>query len=149
MKSKKGFTLVEMLIAIMIFAVVMALAGSLFVTGFRNYEKVSGILTGQSNNRIVMYEISKELRNASLADIVVNETNTSITIGSVIFAYSGTDSTISKTKSGTTTVIARSVAGFTVELVGETVSYSIHSSEETDKLSSSVTLKQFDRPSPP
>jgi len=149
MKNKKGFTLVEMLIAIMIFAVVMALAGSLFVTGFRNYEKVSGILTGQSNNRIVMYEISKELRNASLADIVVNETNTSITIGSVIFAYSGTDSTISKTKSGTTTVIARSVTGFTVELVGETVSYSIHSSEETDKLSSSVTLKQFDRPSPP
>ncbi len=149
MKNKKGFTLVELLIAIMIFTVVVTLAGTLFVSGFRNYEKVSVILNGQASTRFVMYEISKELRNAKVSDITINETNTSITISGTSFAYSSGDSTISKTKSGNSTIIARDITSFYVEIVNETVNFSIESSNESANLNSSVTLKEFSRPSPP
>ncbi len=149
MKNKKGFTLIELLIAISIFAVVMAIAGSLFVSGFRNFEKVSEILTGQTNTRYVMYDISKVLRSADIEDITISEDNSSITIGDVSYIYSSGSSTVSRVRDGSTAVIARDIVSFYVELSGETVNYSIQSADEKAQLNSSVTLKQFSRPSPP
>ena len=148
MKGKKGLTLIELLIAIAIFTIVITLAGTLFVSGFRNYEKVSSILTGQSGTRLVMYEISKELRNATADEITINATNTSITIDDVTFTYSSENTYVSVTRSGTTSIIARNISGFYVELVDETVNYSIQSFDESAGLNSSVTVKEFDRPSP-
>ena len=149
MKNNKGFTLVELIIAIMIFSVVMALAGSLFVSGFRNYEKVSEILTGQSNTRYVMYDISKALRSAKMEDVTISEDHTAITIGDVSYIYSSGSSTVSRTRDGSTVVIARDIISFYVELSGETINYSIQSSDEETQLNSSITLKEFSRPSPP
>jgi prepilin-type N-terminal cleavage/methylation domain-containing protein len=149
MRNKKGFTLIELLIALAIFAVVIALAGSLFVSGFRNYEKVSEILTGQTNTRYVMYDISKALRSADIEDITISEDNASITIGDVSYIYSSGSSTVSRVRDGSTVVIARDIVSFNVELSGETVNYSIQSADEKAQLNSSVTLKQFSRPSPP
>jgi prepilin-type N-terminal cleavage/methylation domain-containing protein len=149
MKNEKGITLIELIIAILIFSVVIALAGSFLVSGFRNYEVIGEILTGQSNTRYVMYEISKELRNASLSDITINDTNTSINIDGVTFSYSADDLTVSRIETTGTTVIARDIAGFYVEISGETVNYSIQSTDDSAGLNSSVTLKEFTRPSPP
>lgn len=149
MKNKKGFTIIELIIAIMIFAVVVSLAGSLFVSGFRNYNKVSERLTSQANTRFVMYDISKTLRNAKVDDIFIATGNTSITIGTTIFSYSSANSEISKTVAGKTTIIGRSIIEFYVELIDDTVNYSIKASDESAALNSSITLKEFTRPSPP
>jgi prepilin-type N-terminal cleavage/methylation domain-containing protein len=149
MKNNKGLTLIELLIAAAIFTVVITLAGTMLVSGFKNYEQVSEIMTGQANTRYVMYEISKYLRNASISDITINESNTSITIDDVTISYSSVDSTVSRQQSGSLTVIARDISEFAVSLSGDTISYSIQSSDESSELNSSVTIKEFERPSPP
>ena len=149
MKNNKGITLMELLIAAAIFATVITLAGTLFVSGFRNYEKVSSVMTGQSNTRLVMYELSKQLRNADLSDITIGNGNSSITIDDLTIYYTSANSTISKQQSGITTVIARDITVFTVTLTGDTVNYSIRSTEESSQLNSSITIKEFERPSPP
>ncbi len=149
MKNNKGLTLVELLIAAMIFGTVITLAGTMFVSGFKNYEKVSGIMTGQANTRFVMYEISKYLRNADQSDVSVSESNTSITIGDVTIYYTSDDLTVSRQQSGITTVIGRNITNFSVSVSGDTVNYSIRSTEDSSELNSSITIKAFERPSPP
>ncbi len=148
-KSKKGLTLIELIITLAIFATLLSLLGAFFIAGLDSYKTSSEMLTSQSNVRGVMFELSSKLREASLDEITINELHSEIDINGVVYTFSTTNSTISRTSLGNTVVIAKGIVSFRVELIDEmTIEYSIQSSIDDINLRSSVTLREFDRPSP-
>ncbi|MCK5129312.1 MAG: prepilin-type N-terminal cleavage/methylation domain-containing protein [Clostridiales bacterium] len=149
MKNKSGITLVELLIAIAIFVTLVGLMGVFFATGLNSYRTNSEMLTSQGNVRAVMFELSSKLREASIDDIEINGQHSSIDIDGTLYAFSLADSTISRTQSENTVVIARNISHFRVEVVNEiTIVYNVESTNDNINLNSSVTLREFDRPSP-
>ena len=96
-----------------------------------------------------MFELSSKLRESSLDEITINETHSQIDIGDTTYAYNAADNSIIRTISGTSDVIAKGIVQFRVEIVeGMTIEYIIQSSTSSAGLRSSVTLREFDRPSP-
>lgn len=63
---KKGFTLIELIVAIAIFIVVISVVLSLFVTGLKGYRKVIAIQNVQDNARHLLEFISKEIRMSEI-----------------------------------------------------------------------------------
>ena len=148
-KKKSGMTLIELIIAIAIFGTILSLMGVFFATGLNSYRTNSEMLTSQSNVRGIMFELSSKLRESSLDEIVINEQHSSISIDGVVYAFSVSGSTISRTRFGNTEVIARNISNFRVELIDDiTIVYNVQSTNDNIDLKSSVTLREFDRPSP-
>jgi len=64
MKNEKGFTITELLIAMLIGGIVMAAAYSSFISQQKSYQTTESVSFLQQNLRASMYFISKDLRMA-------------------------------------------------------------------------------------
>lgn len=68
MKKTKtsGFTLVELLVAIALFSVVVAIASSGFVSALRTQRQVASLISTQSNMTLVLEQMAREVRTGYL-----------------------------------------------------------------------------------
>jgi len=77
--NKKGFTLVEVLVAMGIFAIVVAIATGGFVNSLRTQRQVASLISAQSNASLVLEQIAREVRTGFLfchdADVNGNVNN--------------------------------------------------------------------------
>lgn len=64
--GQKGFSLVELLVAVAIFSVVVAVIADIFVSGMGGARKVFGEQSIQESGRFILESISKELRMSQL-----------------------------------------------------------------------------------
>jgi prepilin-type N-terminal cleavage/methylation domain-containing protein len=64
--NKKGFTLVEVLVAMGIFAIVVAIATGGFVSSLRTQRQVASLISAQSNASLVLEQIAREVRTGFL-----------------------------------------------------------------------------------
>lgn len=62
-KSKKGFTLLEVIIAIGILSMILIASYSLTISGMRVYEMNNGAIKGQNAMRLTLTRISKDIRS--------------------------------------------------------------------------------------
>ena len=63
---KGGFTLIEMLVSITLFAVMVAIATGGFVSALRTQREVAGLISAQSNAGLALEQISREIRTGYL-----------------------------------------------------------------------------------
>jgi prepilin-type N-terminal cleavage/methylation domain-containing protein len=64
--SQRGFTLIEMLVAIGVFAVVVAIATGGFVNSLRTQRQVASLISAQSNASLVLEQMAREIRTGFL-----------------------------------------------------------------------------------
>jgi prepilin-type N-terminal cleavage/methylation domain-containing protein len=75
--KRSGFTLVELLVAIALFSVVVAIATSGFVNALRTQRQVASLISTQSNVTLVLEQMAREVRTGYLFchDYGVNNNN--------------------------------------------------------------------------
>jgi prepilin-type N-terminal cleavage/methylation domain-containing protein len=64
--SPKGFTLVEMLVAMGIFTIVVAIAIGGFINSLRTQRQVASLISAQSNASLVIEQMAREMRTGFL-----------------------------------------------------------------------------------
>jgi prepilin-type N-terminal cleavage/methylation domain-containing protein len=64
--SRKGFTLVEVLVAMGIFVIVIAIATGGFVNSLRTQRQVASLISAQSNASLVLEQMAREIRTGFL-----------------------------------------------------------------------------------
>jgi prepilin-type N-terminal cleavage/methylation domain-containing protein len=83
-KNEKGVTLVELLAALSLLSIILLLAGSVHIFGLKQSSNQAADIQNQSNVRLAMNIITKEIRKASIVrfDNIddVNEENDLLTI---------------------------------------------------------------------
>jgi prepilin-type N-terminal cleavage/methylation domain-containing protein len=70
---KKGFTLIETIIAISILAVVSSISYTWLNSSSRLFEKESGQIYNRNEARRLIEEIAKEIQESSLEEITIEE----------------------------------------------------------------------------
>jgi prepilin-type N-terminal cleavage/methylation domain-containing protein len=70
--DKKGLTLVELIIAMSLLAVIITMGFSVYITGVKAFNQNASTVDNQSNVRYAMSYITRQLRKA--ADVQVNGT---------------------------------------------------------------------------
>jgi len=68
-KKQQGFSLVEMLLVILLIFIIVALVSSLFITSGRTNRDVINIVKSEIDARVVIYRISKDIRETH--DIII------------------------------------------------------------------------------
>jgi prepilin-type N-terminal cleavage/methylation domain-containing protein len=63
---KKGFTLVEVLVAIGLFSILVAIAAGGFVNALRTQRQVAALVTAQSNASLALEQMTREIRTGYL-----------------------------------------------------------------------------------
>lgn len=66
LKSRSGFTLMEMLVALMLFSVVVSISTDLFFTFQRTSRKTEGLEGVVASGRLMMEQISREVRQGTI-----------------------------------------------------------------------------------
>lgn len=64
--NKKGFTLIELIVAVALFVIVISIVISLFTTGLMGYRKVMAIQNVQENGLFLLEFIAKEIRMSTV-----------------------------------------------------------------------------------
>lgn len=70
-KSKSGFTLVELMVVALAFAVLALATGSMLVFGWQGWKKMSDSVEMQRDASLAMYVMAREVRKSAVADITV------------------------------------------------------------------------------
>lgn len=65
-RSKNGFTLVELLVAIGLFSILVAIATGGFVSALRTQRQVAGLIAAQSNAGLALEQVAREIRTGYL-----------------------------------------------------------------------------------
>ena len=63
---KKGFTIVEMLVAIALFSIITAISAGGFTNALRTQRQVSALISAQSNVSLAMEQMAREIRTGYL-----------------------------------------------------------------------------------
>ncbi len=63
---KRGFTLVELLVAIGLFSVIVAIAAGGFTNALRTQREVAGLIAAQSNASLALEQMAREIRTGYL-----------------------------------------------------------------------------------
>lgn len=74
-KNEKGITLVELLAVLAIMSVVIALISSVHLFGQRQYRDQSETIEHQTEVRIVIAQLTRDIRNATIDTTTINENN--------------------------------------------------------------------------
>lgn len=93
-KKSKGFTLIELVVAIAIFIVIISIILSLFVTGLKGHRKVMAIQNVQENGLFLLEFIAKEIRMSEIRDVTPNGNSASLYIKradgeNITYSFSG------------------------------------------------------------
>jgi len=71
LSSKRGFTLVEIMIALSVFLIVIGAIHQVFVSGQKAWDGDMGLLDLQQSTRRGIYSITREMRSANLSSITM------------------------------------------------------------------------------
>lgn len=66
MNTQKGFTLVEVLVAIGLFSIIVAIAAGGFITALRTQRQVAALIEAQSNASLAIEQLAREARTGYL-----------------------------------------------------------------------------------
>jgi prepilin-type N-terminal cleavage/methylation domain-containing protein len=66
MTTKKGFTLIEMLVTVGLFTIIIAIAVGGFTNAIRTQQQVSSLISAQSNVSLALEQMSREIRTGYL-----------------------------------------------------------------------------------
>ncbi|ACZ21706.1 prepilin-type N-terminal cleavage/methylation domain-containing protein [Sanguibacter keddieii DSM 10542] len=72
--SDRGFTLVELLVVILLFGLVLALAGTLLLNGLKGQQKVVGSSQASNDAQVTMSSMERAIRNASQGGVLEADT---------------------------------------------------------------------------
>ena len=65
-RHTKGFTLVELLVAMALFSILMAIAAGGFVRALRSEREVSAMMAAESNVKLALEQMAREMRTGYL-----------------------------------------------------------------------------------
>ncbi|MDD4797326.1 MAG: prepilin-type N-terminal cleavage/methylation domain-containing protein [Eubacteriales bacterium] len=145
MKKCRGFTLIELIMAIAIGAMVVAVAFSLIYGGLAAYQKSSQITRGLDTVRLATLNITKDVRAQNQASVSGGATPT-LHIGSDISYW--LDGTNLMRRSGTATVVAVSgVSSFSADIDtagsgARTLVLRLSSTQERKLVTTRITLRE-------
>lgn len=119
-RNKRGFTLIEVLLAASLVVVVAALMFTFFGQGISLYSDESQLAQEQSGLRRVLSDITNRVR---LAPDTVTVSGTTLTVGSMVYTYDSTNECVKRNG----TVLASDVSAFIVQITGTRLDISINS----------------------
>ena len=125
MKNKRGFTLIEVLVAIGLVVMVAALMYTFVGQGLSLYTMETETAEEQTNLRQALSEITNRVRLADASEVAV--TDGGLTVGSTAYAYSSAQKCI--LRDGDT--FANNIAGFTATLNDSLLEISVTSTAGT------------------
>ena len=101
-KNNKGFTLIELIIAMTIFVIVISLILTLFMMGIRAQRKVIAIQNVQDNARYLLGFIAKEIRMSTINSVTTTTLDIIRPDGeSVSYFFDDSEAEIERTDSST------------------------------------------------
>jgi len=72
--SDRGFTLVELLVVMLLFGLVLALAGTLLLNGLKGQQKVVGSSQASNDAQVAMSSMERAVRNSSADGVLLDKT---------------------------------------------------------------------------
>jgi prepilin-type N-terminal cleavage/methylation domain-containing protein len=88
--SKQGFTLIEIMMAAVAFALLVVAVGSMLVFGYQGWRRNNDLVNMQRDASLTMMMIAKEVRNATYDDIT-DGAGISFAGSGIVFDESGRD----------------------------------------------------------
>ncbi len=134
MKSKRGFTLIEVLLVATLIAVVALLMYSFFGQGLSLYSMESKSAQRQDNLRLVLSDITNRVRLADPSKVTYS--SGVLTVDTTTYSYYSADQEVRRNS----TTLATGVSAFTVSLSSGLLQISITDTAGT-AISTSLSLK--------
>ena len=135
----KGVTLIELILAAALVSVIFSVAFLFYYFGTVSFDNESTSANNQQNLRLVMNDITREIRNTS-DDITVDQANSIITIGANVYKLEG--NAIMKNDN----VMMGNVEKFDVSKNGNIISIEIETkanrSGNTDSLKTTIAIRK-------
>jgi prepilin-type N-terminal cleavage/methylation domain-containing protein len=141
-KSKIGFSLIELVLAVMILSVVILAAYSVLITGLKVYNRNSISVEEQRTLRTVFMKIDNDMRSydGEMGEITVSGSN--ITIGNrASYDFVIDDGSITRTADATTAVLAEGISAFTASIEGDSIVVEITGENDGMVLKSQIKLR--------
>lgn len=141
-KSKIGFSLIELVLAVMILSVVILAAYSVLITGLKVYNRNSISVEEQRTLRTVFMKIDNDMRSydGEMGEITVSGSN--ITIGNrASYDFVVDDGSITRTADATTAVLAEGISAFTASIEGDSIVVEITGENDGMVLKSQIKLR--------
>lgn len=117
---KQGFTLVEMLVAIAIFATIMTLAASVFIRALTLQRYAFNLQTAQENANFELEFMAKEIRTSTVASlpnsaclVATDPTLTIVNQAGETIVYGSSGNNLTRTVNGTSTIMNSNTVQFT------------------------------------
>lgn len=139
--NKKGFTLLELVIAIGILSMIIALCYSLYITGVKGFLRES---TSVNNQFVVSHAsnaIGRQIRRAATATVNAGKLNITYPNGSSLVYKLQGDAIMEGSNK-----LVEGIDSFTVIKTGDTIFLTIRSEENSDdeayEISSQITIRK-------
>jgi prepilin-type N-terminal cleavage/methylation domain-containing protein len=87
--NDKGMTLLELILAVVLVSIILAVVFMFYHFGSVSFENESISASNQQNLRLIMNDITKEIRNHSDEQITVDQASSTITIDTVVYRLNG------------------------------------------------------------
>lgn len=145
-KNNRGFTIIELVVALAILAAIFSLVGPFFITGIQQFQESNSRVIDQANLRKIMASVSREVRDAT--ELTITDNGQTVTIDGNIYTYNATDETLVKTvgSTGDEVTIAKFITWFEVERDGDMVTIKARATNRSSILSTNVYVRE--KPSP-
>ncbi|MDD3242715.1 MAG: prepilin-type N-terminal cleavage/methylation domain-containing protein [Eubacteriales bacterium] len=143
MKKKRGVTLVELILAMGIAVLVVAASYALISSGLRSYEGVSAVTGELDTVRLVMANVSKDVRACASHAVSVGA-DQSLLIDDI--TYTLQDETLIRRQGTSTTTVAQGVAVFVPEVeydagTPKSVQVTVRGTLGSDAVTTRLTLR--------
>lgn len=139
--NKKGITLIELVIAIGLLSVVMAMGYSLYLTGVKGFLRETTSVDNQFQVRYASSTIGRQIRRADTVKIDAGKLKLTYPDGSSLVYQLQGDAIM-----GGSNKLVEGIIRFQVSRIGDTVFLTIQSKENSDdetyELSSEITLRK-------
>jgi prepilin-type N-terminal cleavage/methylation domain-containing protein len=89
-RSKKGFTLIEVMVAAVAFSLLVVAVGSMLVFGYRGWRRNNDLVNMQRDASLTLMMIAREIRNGTYDDVTVGS-GISFAGSGISFTESGDD----------------------------------------------------------
>lgn len=119
MRQQRGFTLLEVMLAILILAIAFGILGTLVQFSTRYFREENSQLANQDGIRLVYVQFDKDLRKYGVDPTIYTATSGCYTLGTTTlsrYCYNSSTKQITRTFSGTTTVIGKEISSFSAAL---------------------------------
>ncbi|NLV22964.1 MAG: hypothetical protein GXY49_13460 [Syntrophomonadaceae bacterium] len=139
--DEKGITLIELILAAALVSIILGIVAMFYYFGMLSFDNDSIRANNQQNMRLVINDITKEIRNVGADEtITVDQANSTITIDTIVYKLQGNK--IMKNSN----VLMENVNRFDVSLNGNYVSVEIESTPSrlgtTDSLKTTIAMRK-------